>query len=120
MANPFCYTELHSRDPKKAQHFYSRLFDWKFDEAEPTPVGPYVQVHPGEGNEVGLMTAQGGAPSHWLSYIRVDDLETSVRKARELGAELLVDVAEVPDTGWFAVLADPAGAHFGLFQKLAK
>ena len=120
MANPFCYTELHSRDAKKSLEFYRRLLDWKFSEPQETPVGPYVEIHPGEGTEAGLMTAQGGAPSHWLTYIRVDDLEASVRKARELGATVLVDWAEVPNTGWFASLADPTGAQFGLFQKMAK
>ncbi|HZS35762.1 MAG TPA: VOC family protein [Polyangia bacterium] len=120
MANPFCYTELHSRDPKKSLEFYRRLLDWKFAEPQETPVGPYVEIHPGEGNEAGLMTAQGGAPSHWLTYVRVDDLAASVRKARELGAEVMVDSAEVAGTGWFAVLADPTGAHFGLFQKMGK
>lgn len=120
MPNPFTYTELHTSDPSRAQEFYRRLFDWKFDAPAPTPSGPYVQVHPGAGNEAGLMKTAARETSHWLSYIRVDDIEASVRKAGELGGTLLGEIGDVPDAGRFAWLVDPTGAHFGLFQPTGK
>lgn len=120
MANPFTYVELHSKNPDQALSFYRSLFDWKLSAPHVTPSGPYTEIATGEGLEGGAMTAKGESPSHWMVYIRVDDLRAHVAKARELGGRLLVEPAEVPDTGWFAVIADPAGATFGMFQPTAK
>jgi predicted enzyme related to lactoylglutathione lyase len=119
MSNPFTYAELHSQDPDQALPFYRALFDWKLKTPQHTPVGPYTEIEPGEGIDAGAMRAQGGAPSHWLVYIRVGDLRAHIERAQKLGARVLVDRSEVPDVGWFAVVADPAGAAFGMFEAKA-
>ncbi len=120
MANPFTYVELHSKNPDQALTFYRSLFDWKLSAPQATPVGPYTEIATGEGLEAGAMTAQGDAPSHWLIYIRVPELNAHVKRARELGGRVLVEPGLVPDVGWFAVIQDPAGATFGMFQAMAK
>jgi predicted enzyme related to lactoylglutathione lyase len=118
MSHPFTYCELHTEDPARAKAFYAELFAWKMSDS-PSPVGPYTEIHPGEGIEAGLMKKQSpAAPSHWLTYIRVPDLDAAMKRARDLGGALLVDRSEVPDTGWFCVMADPVGAVFGMFQSM--
>jgi predicted enzyme related to lactoylglutathione lyase len=57
-----------------------------------------------------------GTPSHWLAYVGVDDVRASTRKARELGAKVLVDVLEVGDFGIMSVIADPTGATLAMWQ----
>jgi predicted enzyme related to lactoylglutathione lyase len=42
-----------------------------------------------------------GAPPAWLAYVDVDDVKASTEKARSLGAQVLKDVSEVPQMGWF-------------------
>jgi hypothetical protein len=61
-----------------------------------------------------------GAPPTWLSYVSVDDAEAVVVRAEELGGRLVDDVVDVIDAGRMAVLADPQGAVFALWQPHAR
>ena len=119
MSHPFAYCELHTADAGRAKDFYRRLFDWKMNDIK-TPMGPYTELEPGEGFPGGLTGTQPGTPSHWVAYVRVDDVRAATAKARELGAQVLADSHEVPDAGWFSLLVDPAGARVGLWQPKAK
>ena len=51
----------------------------------------------------------------WMGYVTVENLEASVAKAGELGAEVLKGITAIP-MGRFAILADPQGAVVGLWQ----
>jgi len=116
MSNPFVHVELMSNDVGQATSFYGKLFDWKFEEL---PMGdiPYTMIRVGEGTGGGLMKNPiPGAPSFWLSYVLVDDVEASTKKAKSLGASVMKDVTEIPGYGSFSVLADPTGAHFALWK----
>ena len=118
MSHPFSYLELHSDDPARAKVFYSELFGWKMSDT-PTPVGPYTELHPGEGLEGGLLKSMlRGAPA-WIVYMAVPDVRAATARARSLGAEILAEVGEVPGVGWFSIARDPAGAAFGLFERKA-
>ncbi len=61
------------------------------------------------------MKAQG-VPPMWNSYVQVDDCETIVKKAQELGAQVTVPTMQVMDAGWLAFLSDPTGGHFAVWQ----
>ena len=117
MANPFSYVELHTQNPSKATDFYRRLFDWKVTTSD-TPVGPYTELNPGEGFPGGLLSTKGTAPSAWVVYMKVADVDNATKRATELGAKLLVEKTLVPDTGWFTLCADPTGATFGLWEPM--
>ena len=55
-------------------------------------------------------------PPHWLPYIFVSDCAAMTEKAKSLGASLCVKPMEMEGVGTFAVVADPQGAVFSLFQ----
>ncbi|MFL5312780.1 MAG: VOC family protein [Myxococcales bacterium] len=114
MANPFTYSELHSKDAKKARAFYGALFDWNLTPFD-VPGREYHMVAAGEGNAGAITEELFEGVSGWLTYVRVDDCAKSTRKARELGAQVLRECVEIPD-GIFSVLRDPAGAAVGIFQ----
>ena len=57
-----------------------------------------------------------GQPSFWLAYVGVDDIKASTAKAKSLGANLIKDVTEIPNVGWFSIFMDPTGAALALFQ----
>lgn len=59
-----------------------------------------------------------GIPNHWHVYFDVLDINASVDKARELGAQLLNGPFDTP-VGQMAALADPQGAMFSLHQAPA-
>jgi len=117
MANPFVHIELQTKDPDRSKKFYTSMFDWKLEEF---PDMEYTIINVGEGTGGGIMkNPVSGMPDNWFPYILVDDVETSTKKAKSLGATVAKDVTEVPDMGWFSVIIDPTGAAFGLWQTKA-
>ena len=112
--NPFCHVELNTTDLPKAKDFYKKLFDWKLEDM---PDSSYTMIRVGEGTGGGMMTNPiPGAPSFWLAYVLVDDIQVSTKKAKSLGANVMKDVTDIPGYGSFSVLADPTGAHFALWK----
>ncbi len=121
MANPFVHVELNTTDVNKAKNFYSKLFNWKLEDT-PTEMGfTYTMINVGEGTGGGMMKQMiPGAPSSWLAYVLVDDIEAATKKAKSLGATIMKDVTEVKDMGWFSIILDPTGAPLGLWKTKKK
>jgi hypothetical protein len=118
MAHPFCHLELDTTDPAKAKAFYSALFDWKITDSDMGGGMVYSTFKPSDDSPGGGMMQHPmpGAPSSWLAYVLVDDINAANKKAVSLGAKLIVNTQEVPNMGWFSVITDPTGAHLGLWQ----
>ena len=116
MANPFVHVELQTNDATSARKFYTGLFGWKLEDV-PMPGGTYTMIDVGGGTGGGMMrNPVPGAPSHWLAYVAVDDINASTKKAKELGAQVLLDVTEVGEFGWMSVITDPTGATLGMWK----
>ena len=114
MANPFVHVELNTTDVSKAKDFYGKLFDWKLEDV---PDMAYTMIKVGEGTGGGMMKHPvPGAPSSWLAYVMVDDVNASTAKAKGLGATILKDTTEIPGVGWFSIFTDPTGATLALFK----
>jgi predicted enzyme related to lactoylglutathione lyase len=116
MANPFVHVELGTTDPAKAKAFYGKLFDWTLEDV---PVGDstYTMIKVGNGTGGGLMKHPApGAPSAWLAYVQVDDVDAATKKAKSLGATVMKETTEVMGAGWFSVIVDPTGAALGLWK----
>lgn len=121
MANPFVHVELQTQNLAGAKEFYSKLFDWKLEDV-PVPGSDmgYTIINVGEGTGGGMFTSPNpAAPSHWLAYVGVDDIDASTARARELGATVLQDVMAVGDYGWLSVIADPTGATIAMWKPKA-
>lgn len=114
MANPFVHLELNTPDLAKAKAFYSALFGWTFNDM-PMPMGVYSTFKPDKDPGGGAYST-ADAPTGWLAYVGVDDIQASTKKAKSLGAQVHVDSMEIPNVGWFSVLLDPTGARIALFQ----
>lgn len=116
MANPFVHVELMSTDVGKAKSFYGKLFGWKLEDMA-MENGTYTMIDVGEGTGGGMMkNPMPGASSSWLAYVQVDDLKKAVGKAKGLGGKMMKDVTEVKGMGSLAIITDPTGAMFGLWQ----
>jgi len=122
MGNPFVHVELNTAEPEKVKAFYSKLFQWQFEEmANPSvPEDAYTLVKVGEGTGGGIMKQIPGGPSGWLAYVAVEDIHASTEKAKSLGAQVMKGVTEVPGMGWFSFIRDPGGAVLGLWQTKAR
>ena len=119
-AGDFCWNELMTSDVEKAKTFYSSLFGWKYEEHEMTN-GKYSMIKTDANSGGGLMQIpadkKGQIPPHWLSYVYVDNLDASIKKATSLGATLKVPSTPAGDFGHFAIIVDPTGAHLALWQS---
>ncbi len=121
MANPFVHVELNTNDVAKAKNFYSKLFDWKLEDMPMEGGSTYTLIGVGEGTGGGLMKhPMPGAPSFWLSYVLVDDIDAATRKVKALGGTVMKDKTEVPGMGWLAIIVDPTGAHLGLWKTMPR
>jgi uncharacterized protein len=119
MANPFVHVELNTTDLGAAKTFYAKLFDWQMEDLD-MEEGPYTMISVGDGTGGGMMTQPvPGAPSAWLPYVDVEDITAATEKAQSLGAEVVVEVTEVPEMGWLSVFKDPTGAFLGLWETMA-
>ena len=117
----FCWVELGTTDGPAAKKFYTELFGWS---ANDNPMGPgmvYTMLLL-DGKNVGALyqmeperLAQG-VPPHWASYVSVTSADETAAKAKELGATVLVDSFDVMTFGRMAVIQDPTGAVFALWQ----
>ena len=111
------WNELLTHDAAGSKSFYADLFGWTSEEM-PMPNGTYTFFKNGErpvGGMINLPAEAEGAPPMWMSYITVSDIKASVEKAKSLGAKIHQDITELP-MGSFAVITDPQGAAFALWQ----
>ena len=121
MANPFVHVELATNDLDKAKSFYRSLFDWKLNEMDMGGGDTYTLIEVGEGTGGGMMKhPMPGAPSAWLAYVGVDDVNAATKKAASLGARVFREVTEVPKAGLFSIIIDPTGAMLAMWQPLKK
>ena len=113
----FCWHELLSADPEASTGFYSGLFGWTSEEMDMGPM-KYTFFKNGDDPVAGMLKIteeMEGVPPHWLSYITVEDIASSVAKAKALGGRVCKDVTELP-MGKFAIVIDPGGAGFALWE----
>ena len=116
----FCWPELGTTNPDAAKSFYGSLFGWRAqDVAMPGMVYTILQL---EGRDVaGLygftpkQTGQGIPPS-WLCNVAVDNCDEIAKKVQELGGKVMMEPMDFPEAGRGAVVQDPQGAVFGLWQ----
>ena len=117
----FSWADLSTSDQAAAKAFYGGLFGW---EAEDLPVDEntvYSQQRMG-GKAVAAIApqqpgqAEAGVPPMWNSYITVDSADDAAAKATELGAHVHAPPFDVMDVGRMAVIQDPQGAFFMVWE----
>lgn len=117
----FCWIELGTSVGEEGKKFYTQLFGWDFEDH---PMGPgmvYTILRLG-GKDVGAlyelmpeMKAQG-VPPHWMSYVAVANADETAEKAKAAGATIIKEPFDVFTLGRMAVIQDPAGAVFSIWQ----
>jgi hypothetical protein len=85
------------------------------------PSGVYTILKQ-NGKDVGALytmpeeMTSNGVPPHWMSYISVANADETAAKAKSLGATLMKEPFDVFTMGRMAVIQDPTGALFALWQ----
>lgn len=113
----FSWADLGTDDPEAATAFYVGLFGWQTEDVPMGGSGPYTMCTLDGGVVCAIYGREAGpAPPAWLSYVTVADADATVTAARAAGALGAQDPFDVFDAGRMAVVEDPTGAHFALWQ----
>jgi len=115
----FSWVELATTDSDAAKKFYGSLFGWTFDDM---PMGPdaFYTMCKLDGKTASALFKKGAdmkdVPTHWGSYLTVDDVDATTAKAKANGGKVMKEPFDVMDVGRMSVIVDPTGAHFCLWQ----
>jgi uncharacterized protein len=114
----FCWIELATTDDAAARAFYTQLFGWTVREI---PLGEhgFYYILQKDGRDAGALYKEGRMPPNWVSYIAVSDADAIAEQAKTLGGEVHAGPFDVFDSGRMAMLGDPQGAHFAVWQPRA-
>ncbi len=117
----FCWVELGTTDQAAAADFYRQIFGWS---AKNMPIGPdeVYTMFQLEGRDAAagfkLRPDQlsGDVPPNWHLYVAVESADATAARAEQLGGKILAAPSDVFEAGRMAVLQDPTGAVFSLWQ----
>jgi len=114
-----CWVDTSQPDPEAALAFYRALFGWEFENVMPEGSGgTYFMGRIRDGDVAAVGSIPEGAPpmSMWNTYIWVDSADETASKVRDAGGGVAMGPVDVSDSGRMAVLTDPEGAAFCVWQ----
>ena len=115
-----CFVDTLTPDLEAAKRFYGAVFGWEFAGPGPMPDGPDSEYHVARlrGHDVAAVGSlpAGGPPPAWNTYVSVASADESAARAQELGATVVAGPFDAPPAGRMAVLADPSGATFSVWE----
>lgn len=125
MSNPdtgkFCWNELATPDREAAKKFYHEVLGWEFSELDMGDM-TYTMIKKGDTEFAGMWQIpkdqQENIPPHWMAYVLVDNLQETLKKAQQAGANVVVPITKAGNFGEFVVITDPSGAHIAFWQSL--
>ncbi len=112
MACPLVHLELHTPDLGAATGFYRDLLGWRTER---------VRAADASYQALDLAACSGGVVECgtdrplWLPYIEVRSVADATRRARSLGASVMLEPRDGP-AGWRSVIVSPAGGELALWQ----
>jgi len=115
----FHWNELWAKDADAVLSFYRKSIGVTLDEmAQPMPGGGTYHLFKFDGALVGgaLTSPNAQATAMWLPYVKVDDVDAAVARAKKLGGRVIAEVMDVETVGRFGIVADRQGAVLGLIR----
>lgn len=117
----FSWVDLATTDAAGAKSFYTGLFGWETEDNDAGAGAVYTMCRLGDDAVCGLFEMSeemraAGIPPNWTSYVTVDDADAAAARATELGGGTVRSAFDVMDAGRMAVLKDPQGAVFSVWQ----
>ncbi|OAR22938.1 hydrolase [Streptomyces sp. ERV7] len=112
-----CWADAMFTDVEGAKSFYGGVLGWTFGEAS-SEYGNYTQAY-ADGKAVAAvvppMPGQEGQ-SAWCLYLASPDVAATAKKVKDNGGEVLMEPMKVGDFGSMAIVREPSGAVFGVWQ----
>jgi uncharacterized protein len=119
----FSWVDLVTADAAASKAFYSDLFGWDVDD---TGIGDGYTIFRLDGDAVGGLlevsdaTTASVAPPTWTSFVTVADADIAAKRAVQHGGKVRSEPNEMFESGRTAVLEDPHGALFAVWQPLTR
>lgn len=113
-----CWVDTSHPDPAAVLPFYTGLFGWEFEDAMAESPGTYFMARL-RGRDVAAVGAvQPGMPpmAVWSTYVAVASADDATDRVRKAGGTVFAEPFDVLDAGRMAVLADPEGAVFNVWE----
>jgi predicted enzyme related to lactoylglutathione lyase len=110
---PVVHLELHTPDRSAADTFYTGLLHWQAELIE-ARCGSYLALELGGGLGGGIVECGTRRPL-WLPYVEVDRIGEQTERARQLGAQVLLEPREGP-AGWRSVVSAPSAGEIAFWQ----
>src|SRR3954453_21209874 len=117
----FSWVDLSTSDQEAAKAFYTALFGWTADDMPAGDGMIYSMMNLGD-HVVAAISAQSeqqraaGAPPAWNNYVTVESADDVAARAGALGGTAVTPAFDVLDAGRMAVLQDPQGAFFMVWE----
>jgi len=114
-----CWIDTSQPEPKAAVDFYTGLFGWEFEDVMPPgSEGEYhiARIRGGDVAAVGSIPEAAPPVAAWNTYIWVESADDAAAKARDAGGGAVMEPFDVMDSGRMAVLTDPEGAAFCVWE----
>jgi predicted enzyme related to lactoylglutathione lyase len=117
-----CWVDTMQPDAERAQRFYGGLFGWEFDgpgQMPSDPPGRYFVARKRGRDVAGIATLPAGNPAplpDWNTHVSVASADQASARAAAAGGAVHVAPFDVPPVGRMAVLGDPAGATFCVWE----
>jgi uncharacterized protein len=111
------WIDLGVPDLDRALDFYGALFGWQFD-VGPAEYGRYTTAY-ADGLRVAALAPnsdQEAARSWWNVYLATADCDATAAAVEPAGGTVVDPPSDVMDQGRMAIVRDPAGGQFGLWQ----
>jgi uncharacterized protein len=115
----FSWADLPTSDTEGAKAFYAGLFGWDTDDNPIPDGGVYTMLAKGGKPVAALYEAQAGQPPAWNSFVTVESADAAAASAAEHGGTVEMDPFDVMDVGRMAVVQDPTGAFFPVWEPRA-
>jgi uncharacterized protein len=113
------WSSLHAKDAGTEAAFYQELFGFDVFEAPSADGVEHLILSTdnyARASANGHATESSSRHSHWLNFVRVQDAAQTAAKVTAMGGHILVEPRVDRHGGMLAVMADPAGAPFGVME----
>jgi uncharacterized protein len=110
-----CWADLGTPDVQGATARYGPALGWDFEDGG-DEYGGYLMAMRNGAYAAGIGPLQGGSPPAWTVYLSTEDADATATAVESAGGTVLARPFEVSEAGRMAIVQDPTGAVFGLWQ----
>ncbi|MER8221411.1 VOC family protein [Streptomyces sp. NPDC094143] len=108
-----CWVDAQLPDVEAGKRFYGELFGWTFEDWS----GPFTRaLKDGEPVAALVRKTDGRLPTVWTVYFSTPDARALVRRIQAAGGQVVQSPVPVAELGVTALVTDPEGAVFALWQ----